>query len=149
MEDERSTLFRLPLSILCIILSKWLTVDSVGVFDTAMSEVTSRQVLLENVFACPEFSFHNNSISRSSLESIINREHGHVFVCWLYLRRIRITKEISLESWISITNESLRMISVHCERLESLNLSGCDEVTDAGIGRLSEGCSMLQTLELI
>jgi len=137
MEVERLTLFRLPLSILCTILSKWLTVDSLGVFDTAMSEVTSRQVLLENVFTCREFSFHNNSISRSSVESKIKREHGHVFVCWLYLRRISITKEISLKSWNSITNESLRMICVYCDRLESLNLNGCDQVTDAGIGRLS------------
>ena len=29
--EERPTLFRLPLSILCTILSKWLTVDSLGV----------------------------------------------------------------------------------------------------------------------
>ena len=102
--EETSTLFKLPLSILCILLSEWLTVDSICVFDTAVAEVESRKFLLESLFPCAEFILEDNSIGRNGLEEWKNQRDGHSFLYWMHKRRLCF-KHVNLACWLNITDE--------------------------------------------
>ena len=39
-------------------------------------------------------------------------------------------------------------MSAGCGQLESIDLGGCDKVTDAGISALGHGCGQLQSIDL-
>lgn len=93
--ENRLTLFSLPQSIRCMIFSKWLPFDSVGVIDIAIAEIHSRRVLLENLFVSLEFEFKNNNMCNDL--KVNKRRDGHGFVLWLYNRRKSI-KEIKLRA---------------------------------------------------
>ena len=105
--DDQLSLFSLPQSVLCMIFSKWLPIDSVCVLDTAVADFHMRRVLLENLFTSAEFEFENNMVD--DLESNSSRD-GHGFVRWLYKRRISI-REIKLSGWLNVRDEGLGMLS--------------------------------------
>ena len=142
--EDRLSLFSLPQSILCTILSKYLLVDSVCVLDTAVADLHMRRVLLEDLFTSAEFEFENNIVDNLVKNS---SRDGHGFVQWLYKRRISV-RQIKLSDWLNIRDEGLGMLSETCVTMQSLDLCNCDQVTDVGISRLSEGCHMLQHLNL-
>ena len=47
-----------------------------------------------------------------------------------------------------MTNAVSSALSVGCGRLQSINLSGCVKVTDAGVVALGAGCGRLQSIDL-
>ena len=104
---DQLTLFSLPQSVLCMIFSKWLPVDSVCVLDTAVADFHMRRVLLENLFTSAEFELENNTVD--DLERNSSRD-GHGFVRWLYKRRISI-REIKLRGWFNVRDEGSEMLS--------------------------------------
>ena len=133
MEGETSTLFRLPFSLLCIILSKWLTVDSLSIFDIAVGETESRELVLESLFPSAEFVVEDNSVSRKGLAERKIRRDGHSFLFWIYKRRLSI-RNVDLRDWHNTTEEGLGLLSERCWRLEKLDISSLSkEVTDGGI----------------
>ena len=143
-----STLFKLPFSLLCNILSKFLTVDSLSIFDIAVGETESRELVLESLFPSAEFVVEDNIISREGRAERNIRRDGRSFLYWVHKRRLNI-RYVDLRGWHNITEEGLGLLSERCWRLQKLNLSGLrEEVTDLSVSRLAEGCSMLQELSL-
>ena len=147
------TLLTLPSSVLCTILSEFLTVDSFSVFDCALSEALSRK-LLENLMSSSEFTFEDNRSSdghdviawlkkRGDAEMLSNVDYdlrnwlrenkrkrdGNGFLLWLHKRRISV-KYVNLLGWVNVTDEGLVGLSSICSVLQSLNLRDCKGVTD-------------------
>ena len=51
---------------------------------------------------------------------------------------------LNLTGFSKVTDAGLGKLAEGCTMLQQLNLSICDQVSDAGLGRLAEGCRMLQ-----
>ena len=126
MDEETSTLFRLPFSLLCNILSQWLTVDSLSVFDIAVGETESRKLVLESLFPSAEFVLEDNSISQIGRAERNIRRDGRSFLYWLHKRRLSI-RNVDLRGWNKITEEGLGLLSERCLVLRTLNLTGLRE----------------------
>ena len=81
MMSTLPSLFRLPSSILSVILSKYLTIDNVCVLDTAVCEMRSREILV-NLFLSAEVVFEDN-----------RDRDGHDFLSWSKQRGLVLSEE--------------------------------------------------------
>jgi hypothetical protein len=134
-------LFRLPTSILSVILSKYLTIDTVCVFDTAVSEKRSRQILL-NLLLSAEVVFEDTRdrdgrdflswskerglvLSEDSIDQY--RQHAQPsrdaegFFSWLQKRSVSV-KHVNLVFWQNISDAGMRVLGESSCRLESLTM---------------------------
>jgi hypothetical protein len=134
------SLFRLPSSILSVIFSKYLTIDSVCVLDIAVSETRSRRILL-NLFLSAEVVFEDNrdrygrdfiswskergkELSSAKMWEYIRNDDQHarsnkdaeVFFLWLQKRSVQV-KHASLVGWGHVTDAGMRALGESCSRL--------------------------------
>jgi hypothetical protein len=137
------TLLTLPSSVLCTILSEFLTIDSFCVFESAVSEAVSRQ-LLENLMTSAEFGFEDN---RSG--------DGHDVITWLEKRgdaEIDYSVKDDLWEYLDWLHENKKrrngngfLLWLRKRRIsvKYVNLLGCINVTDEGLVGLSSIFSAL------
>ena len=138
-------------------LCTWLTVESLGVLDIAVSSHSARKpwlIILKSI------SGHAIDVWR----------HSHSSMIWMMLRGIHVTHVlVDLNHKDRVSDVTFVAVGIACggmscvdevksdsiwsiweERkyLLSINLDGCRGITDMGVSALADGCGQLHTINL-
>ena len=123
------------------VICAWLDMRSFGHLDVAVSSICARNlwlIILESI----------------TCKAIDEWQHCHSSMMWAILRSIRITHIlVSSKHRHRISEhifEAINILSIWKERryLESIDLSGCESITDIGVSALGHGCGQLQMINL-
>ena len=143
----------LHIPFLCI----WLNVESLGVLDIAVSNDSARKpwsIILKSI----------------RCQAINVWRHSHSSMIWMMLRGIHVTQVLAdhnhkdrvsdltfvavgitcerIKCDDEVKSDSIWSIWEHRKNLLSMNLSGCQGITDMGVSALGDGCSQLHTIDL-
>jgi Leucine Rich repeat len=135
----------------------WLNVESLGVLDIAVSSHNARKPWLI-------------TLKSISCQAIDVWRHSHSSMMWMMLRSLHVTQilvdlnhkdRVSDVTFVAVgitcggisyddevKSDSIWSIWEEREYLLSLNLSGCQGITDIGISALADGCGHLHTINL-
>ena len=123
----------LPDTIFCNVF-EYLDWGEVARFDTAVSDINARKSYLV-ALKLRKVKVEREWFWRQAVDKgILN---------WL------VSRNIPVISWdLNVNNTKLMTIANGCPQLQSLNIRGCDNITDAGIIALATGCPQLQSLDI-
>jgi len=136
-------LFALPLEILCMILSKWLSVYDLRNLDISVAETDKRKALL-NMYASKNFEIETNSKDYV----VIGYELGFWGKLTHTHRTIpRLKNALNFVQWLTKRNISVQHMNLDlCYDLSTVPYD--ETVTDESLNRLWEGRRMLQSISL-
>ena len=157
-----SLLAILPGDLLLSICIEWLTIEDLVRLDRVVCHHKTRSLFL-GLLASEHPGIISVAVTRFDLKSCV--------VSWLESRRIFMNgisfrdsngdvpspflpttggtlQSLDLFCCYEITDAGVGRIADGCFCLQTLNLTDCNLITDAGIGHIADGCSYLQSLNL-
>jgi hypothetical protein len=80
--------FKLPRTILVIILSQWITLETLCIFDTAVNSRNSRDYLLQDIFLDEGFIVPSNSLENRQENSTESIQNAVLLAKYLHFRQL-------------------------------------------------------------
>lgn len=148
----------LPLPILCDILSKYLCVNEMAYFDTAMCNYSLRSTVVNDLFIDEQFFFWTDemAVKRECVTSYQNYTRRpfnfRLFMFWLWKRQV-IVKKFNFKDFRNLQANTIRF---YWERLSTkvlnemqhFNFERFLEINDDDLQKLSESCLNTNFLNL-
>ena len=140
-------------------LSLWLDVRSLSTLDVAISchRLRPRWITLLQCLRSPAVDDWGHSLSslmwlskrgiRASRVQM-TKDTSRVRVCEVLQVDTSDLVALGLRLCFNTTNQCVMDIINRCPKLRSINLAGCNKVTDDGVSALGAGCGQLQSIDL-
>ena len=155
--EEKLCLLSFNISILNIILTQFLTINDVGLLDTAYCSKKKRRKFL-NILSNEYIMFDNVSFDET-FESIddamiyIGKRNINIINLSVKRRMKYNYNDNDFHSYRSnlsdhLTDNGLIGLSKYCSNLRSLDISLCENITDIAMIEVIKNCNLLQSLNI-